>query len=318
MEQGASVLGDADSQELIRSIIDEAMLAELKKGKDVDFCYTIEAGGGSLRHRVNIYTQQGRLCGTIRNLNDTIPDIDAMGLPAVFKTLADMPRGLVLVTGATGSGKSTTLAAMINYVNMNRKTHIITIEDPIEYAHKHKKSIIHQREVGSDVTGFASALRSALREDPDVILVGEMRDLETISAAITAAETGHLVLSTLHTSGAASTIDRIVDVFPASGQSQIRTQLAAALRGIISQQLLKKADGTGRTPAFEILVANDAIANLVREGKGHQINSMIQSGQKEGMQLLDAHLARLVRSGMVTKEAAINACANKDVFLDFL
>jgi twitching motility protein PilT len=286
----------------ILSMLNARQEERLHEGEDLDFVIELE---NECRQRVNVFRQMGKLACTIRLLNSKIRTLEELKLPSVLGELALKKNGLVLVTGATG-------------VNMNRKTHIITIEDPIEYAHKHKKSIIHQREVGSDTTGFAAALRSALREDPDVILVGEMRDLETISAAITAAETGHLVLSTLHTSGAASTIDRIIDVFPTGGQSQIRTQLAAALRGIISQQLLKKADGSGRTPAFEILVANDAISNLIREAKGHQINSMIQSGQKEGMQLLDNHLAKMVKAGIITKESALAACANKDVFLDFL
>lgn len=315
IEQDACSYPHLDSDELIFSIISEEQKQQLKSGVDIDFCYTLENGS---RQRVNIYTQQGQHTATIRNLNDKIPTIDNLQLPPVMKTLASMPRGLVLVTGATGSGKSTTLAAMIDYVNETSKKHIITIEDPVEYLHKHKKSIIHQREVPSDTVSFASALRSSLREDPDVILVGEMRDLETISAAITAAETGHLVLSTLHTSGAVSTIDRIIDVFPAGNQAQIRTQLSAALKGVISQQLLKKADGSGRVPAFEILLNTDAIANLIRESKSHQIPSMLQTGLRDGMQTLDYHLAQLVRARVITKDAALERSTNKALLLDFI
>jgi twitching motility protein PilT len=296
-------------------MLNGAQEKKLKDGADADFCYTLPDG---LRHRVNVYTQQGHYTATIRMLNEKIPTIDDLKLPPVLKRLAALPRGLVLVTGATGSGKSTTLAAMIDYVNTTKKAHIITIEDPIEYMHTHKSSMIHQREVEQDVVSFASALRSSLREDPDVILVGEMRDLETISAAITAAETGHLVFSTLHTSGTVSTIDRIIDVFPADNQAQIRTQLAATLKGVISQQLLRRLDGSGRVPAFEIMVTTDAIANLIRESKGHQIMSMIQSGVKDGMQTLDYHLAQLVRSGTISRETALETSSNKELLMDFM
>jgi len=315
VEQTASMFLGANSDAVILSMMTDAQKKELESGVDVDFCYTLPNG---LRQRVNVYKQQNHLAATIRNLNDKIPTIDELKLPNVLKTFASLPRGLVLVTGATGSGKSTTLAAMIDYVNVNFKKHIITIEDPIEYTHQHKQSLIHQREVGQDVTSFSSALRSSLREDPDVILVGEMRDLETISAAITAAETGHLVLSTLHTSGAVSTIDRIIDVFPAGNQAQIRTQLASAVKGVVSQQLLRRADGFGRVPAFEIMVGTDAISNLVREGKNHQIMSMIQSGVKEGMQTLEFHLAQMVNNGTITKEMAYEACNDKTILNDFM
>ncbi|MCL2085023.1 MAG: PilT/PilU family type 4a pilus ATPase, partial [Oscillospiraceae bacterium] len=234
---------------------------------------------------------------------------------AILRTLPDEPRGLILVTGPTGSGKSTTLAAMVDYINTNRACHILTVEDPVEYRYTQKKSLIHQRDVGSDVGSFADALRSAMREDPDVILVGEMRDYETISAAVTAAETGHLVLSTLHTTGAAMTVDRIIDVFPPHSQQQIRTQLASVLKGIVTQTLLPKAAGKGRVAAFEIMIGVDSVLNLIRENKGHQLNSTIQTGAKQGMVLLDMYLADLVAKGVVTREAALEKAGNKAEFL---
>lgn len=239
-------------------------------------------------------------------------------MPPVLTKLADEPRGLILVTGPTGSGKSTTLAAMIDHINKTRSDHIITIEDPIEYVYQGRRSLIHQREVGADVRSFASALRSALREDPDVILVGEMRDYETISAAVTAAETGHLVMSTLHTIGAAQTIDRIIDVCPAGAQNQIRGQLAAVLRGVITQQLLPLAVGKGRCAATEILVGTDAVANLIREGKCYQIPSILQSGAALGMHSLNADLARLVSTGRITREAAERCATNKSDLKNYL
>jgi twitching motility protein PilT len=223
----------------------------------------------------------------------------------VLNELADKPRGLILVTGPTGSGKSTTLAAMIDYINSNRPEHIITIEDPVEYIYDKKMALIHQREVGRDVKDFASALRSALREDPDIILVGEMRDYETIAAALTAAETGHLVMSTLHTTGAAQTIDRIIDACPASIQNQIRTQLAGVLNGVITQCLIPNAKGNGRVPGTEILIGTDAVGNLIRENKCHQMNSLMQSGASVGMHTLNNDLERLLQAGMITKQNAV-------------
>lgn len=241
---------------------------------------------------------------TIRLLNSYIPSLDMLGLPPVLSELADKPRGLILVTGPTGSGKSTTLAAMIDHINETREDHIITIEDPVEYRYEKKMALIHQREVGVDTKDFAAALRSALREDPDIILVGEMRDYETISAALTAAETGHLVMSTLHTTGAAQTIDRIIDACPAAIQNQIRTQLASVLNGVITQCLVPNTNGNGRVAATEILVGTDAICNLIRENKCHQINSQLQSGSSYGMHTLNADLARLVNSGMISMKSA--------------
>ena len=267
---------------------------------------------------MNVFYQQGRAAATLRLLNDSIPTLEELALPPVLTKLADEPRGLILVTGPTGSGKSTTLAAMIDHINKTRSDHIITIEDPIEYVYQGRCSLIHQREVGADARSFASALRSALREDPDVILVGEMRDYETISAAVTAAETGHLVMSTLHTIGAAQTIDRIIDVCPAGAQNQIRGQLAAVLRGVITQQLLPLAGGRGRCAATEILVGTDAVANLIREGKCYQIPSILQSGAALGMHSLNADLARLVSTGRITREAAERCATDKSDLQNYL
>lgn len=287
----------------------------VEEKSDIDFCYNME---GCLRQRVNVYHQQGHICAAIRILNDTIPTMEELNLPPAIKKLADMPNGLILVTGPTGSGKSTTLAAMIDYVNRSRRGHIITLEDPIEYVHQHKNCIIHQREVGRDVSSFEGALRSSLREDPDIILVGEMRDLETISAAVTAAETGHLVLSTLHTTGAANTIDRIIDVFPDEGKEQIRTQLAGVLRGVVTQQLIPLMDGNGRCASFEILLANDAVSSLIRENKCYQINSILQTNAKEGMCSLNLDLAKLVRTGKISLESAMEKATNQSEMLRFI
>ncbi|MEG0873911.1 MAG: type IV pilus twitching motility protein PilT [Clostridiales bacterium] len=296
----------AETTELILSMLSDRQKMKLEKGEDVDF--SLEVDGS--RQRVNVYRQQGKLCAAIRILSNDAPSLDKLGLPDIIGTFADEPRGLVLVTGPTGSGKSTTLAAMINQVNQRRSAHIITIEDPIEYVYKHGKCMIHQREIGSDVDSFSAALRSAMREDPDVILVGEMRDFETISAAVTAAETGHLVLSTLHTTGAAQTIDRIIDVFPPHSQGQIRAQLAGVLKGVITQTLVPRMDRTGRVAATEILVGTDGVLNLIRESKSHQIPSMMQSGGAVGMVTLAGSLAALVKQGVISKEDAAKAVGN--------
>ena len=241
-----------------------------------------------------------------------MPTLDSLGYPETLKDICNLKRGLVLVTGPTGSGKSTTLAALINEINSNRESHIITIEDPIEFLHKHNKSIVNQREIGKDTLSYERALKAALREDPDVILIGEMRDLETISTAITAAETGHLVFSTLHTIGAAKTIDRIVDVFPPHQQEQIKIQLASVLQTIISQQLVETIDGE-RTASLEIMVATPAIKNLIREGKTHQIESSIQTGSKYGMRTMDMELANLYREGIITQETAMNSAIDREI-----
>lgn len=286
---------------LIEMLTDEQREG-LEEGIDADFAIKTPDGN---RQRVNVFKQDGKLAATIRLLNSSIPSLEMLGLPSVLKTLADKPRGLILVTGPTGSGKSTTLAAMIDYINTNRPDHIITIEDPVEYMYDKKMALVHQREVGRDAQSFASALRSALREDPDIILVGEMRDYETISAALTAAETGHLVMSTLHTTGAAQTIDRIIDACPAGIQNQIRTQLSSVLNGVITQCLVPNARGNGRVAATEILIGTDAVGNQIRENKCHQLGSLMQSGGNMGMHTLNTDLSRLVQMGMITKENAL-------------
>lgn len=287
---------------------------ELAFGHDLDFS-TAFAGG---RQRVNVYWDSGRMVAAVRLLSDHIPTMEELFLPPVLKTLADEPRGLILVTGPTGSGKSTTLASMVNYIGNSRRCHIITIEDPIEYVYRETHSLIHQREVGRDVESFNSALRSALREDPDVILVGEMRDYETISAAVTAAETGHLVLSTLHTTGASHTVDRIIDIFPPHGQAQIRAQLSNTLKGVITQQLVPLASGTGRIAATEIMIGTDAVCNLIREGKSHQLSSAIQSGGAAGMHTLDSCLASYVKRGIISMETAEKCAANVSDLMQFI
>ena len=304
-------LSAAETRSLILSLMDEAH-REAITSERIDADFALVAPDGT-RSRVNVFYQQGRAAATLRLLNDSIPTLEELAMPPVLTKLADEPRGLILV-----SGKSTTLAAMIDHINKTRSDHIITIEDPIEYVYQGRCSLIHQREVGADVRSFASALRSALREDPDVILVGEMRDYETISAAVTAAETGHLVMSTLHTIGAAQTIDRIIDVCPAGAQNQIRGQLAAVLRGVITQQLLPLAVGKGRCAATEILVGTDAVANLIREGKCYQIPSILQSGAALGMHSLNADLARLVSTGRITREAAERCATNKSDLKNYL
>lgn len=303
------------TEPMIRSMLDPQRLERLNLGEDADFSYETP---DQCRQRVNIYRERGRLCAAIRLLSSTVPTLDELQMPPILAKLAMEPRGLILVTGPTGSGKSTTLAAMIDYINTNRKTHIITIEDPIEYVYAQKQALIHQREVGADVQSFASSLRSALREDPDVILVGEMRDYETISAAVTAAETGHLVLSTLHTTGAANTIDRIVDVFPAHQQQQIRTQLSGVFKASITQQLVPLASGAGRIAAMEILVATDAVCSLIRDNKGHQLATSMQTGGKNGMQTMQASLAALVRSGLITYESAAERASDLSEFNQYL
>lgn len=308
-------LAAEDARTLILSLLTPAQQEALAAGVDADFALATPDGN---RQRVNVFSQQGKAAATLRLLDNHIPNLAELGLPSVLQTMADAPRGLILVTGPTGSGKSTTLAAMIDHINQTRPDHIITIEDPIEYVYEGKQSIIHQREVGRDVTSFAAALRSALREDPDVILVGEMRDYETISAAVTAAETGHLVMSTLHTIGAAQTIDRIIDVCPPGAQNQIRTQLAGVLRGVVTQQLLPLASGQGRCAATEVLVSTDAVSNLIRENKGYQVATLMQSGAAMGMHTLNGDLARLVADGRITRDAALRCSTDRSDLLQYL
>ncbi|MDE7233720.1 MAG: type IV pilus twitching motility protein PilT [Ruminiclostridium sp.] len=287
----------------------------IQKGQDADFSYVTSSGH---RHRVNVYRQRGYHAVALRLLRNDIPTLRDLFLPSILGDFALKPRGLVLVTGPTGSGKSTTLAAMIDHINRQKNCHIITIEDPIEYLHNHKQSMINQREIGVDVDSFAGALRAALREDPDVILVGEMRDFETINAAVTAAETGHLVLSTLHTTGAADTLDRIIDVYPPHSQGQIRSQLANSMVGVVSQTLCATTDGRGRVAALEIMAATDPVRANIREGKIFQIPSAIATGKAAGMFSLDQDLARLVRNGKITEELARTKCQNPAEFQRFL
>ncbi|MDK0569810.1 type IV pilus twitching motility protein PilT [Clostridium perfringens] len=302
------ILRPEDTEAYAREILQDAYEKYDAIG-EYDTSYSIHGKG---RFRVNIYKQRNSTALAIRVISLDMPTLDSLGYPDTLKDICNLKRGLVLVTGPTGSGKSTTLAALINEINSNRESHIITIEDPIEFLHKHNKSIVNQREIGKDTLSYERALKAALREDPDVILIGEMRDLETISTAITAAETGHLVFSTLHTIGAAKTIDRIVDVFPPHQQEQIKIQLASVLQTIISQQLVETVDGD-RTASLEIMVATPAIKNLIREGKTHQIESSIQTGSKYGMRTMDMELANLYREGVITQETAMNSAIDREI-----
>lgn len=307
---GNEKLTPKDTEGFVREVLSEEQLNKYKATGEIDLSYSVSGIG---RFRVNVYRQRGSDAMALRIIGLKIPTLHGLNYPEVLTDLTRRTRGLVLVTGPTGSGKSTTLAAMINQINMERNCHIITIEDPIEFLHKHGKSMINQREIGHDSKSYANALRAALREDPDVILIGEMRDLETISIAITAAETGHLVFSTLHTIGAAKTIDRIVDVFPPFQQQQIKVQLSAVLEGIISQQLIEKSDGNGRVAALEILIATPAIRNLIREGKTHQIDSSVQTGSKYGMKSMDMSLIELYRKGLISRESLMVYCVDKEI-----
>ena len=301
--EGEEKLKPDDVKNLIMPLLDERHKRELEESGQTDFAHAIPGVG---RFRVNVFKQRGTLASVMRALPFEFPEPDMLGIPPEVVAVTEKKRGLVLVTGPTGSGKSTTLASLIQVINRTRADHIITLEDPIEYLHKHDKSIVNQREIGSDTENYAKALRAALREDPDVILVGEMRDLETISTAITAAETGHLVLSTLHTIGADKTIDRIIDVFPPDQQQQVRIQLAAVLECVVSQQLLKRSDGQGRVAALEVLFANNAVRNLIREGKTFQIASIIQTSKRLGMQMMDDALYDLYMQRMVDGETVIS------------
>jgi len=289
------------TRETIYSILTNDQRKRLENDWQIDFAYSIPGKG---RFRVNAYFQRASLGAAFRLIPNDMPALDDLGLPPVLRDFTNKPRGFVLVTGPTGSGKSTTLAAMLDVINKERHEHIMTIEDPIEFLHRHQSCIVNQRELGSDAPSFSLGLKAALRQDPDVILVGEMRDLETIATALTAAETGHLVFATLHTQDTAQTVDRIVDVFPPAQQHQVRVQLSVSLQGIVTQQLLPTADGQGRCCATEILVPTPAIRNLIREGKTHQIYSALQTGGAHGMQTMDASLADLVRRHKISRELA--------------
>ena len=295
------VLTPTDTREIVYSILGNDQRQRLETDWQVDLAYTIP---NRARFRVNAYFQRSAIGAAFRLIPSEIVSIDKLGLPPIVHELTKKPRGFVLVTGPTGSGKSTSLASMIDEINDSREEHIMTIEDPIEFLHSHKKCIVNQRELGSDAQSFGAALRSALRQDPDVILVGEMRDLETIQTALTAAETGHLVFATLHTQDTPQTIDRIIDVFPPHQQHQVRVQLSVALQGIVTQTLLPTADGSGRVVASEVLIPSPAVRNLIREGKTHQIYSVLQTSASAGMQTMDSSLASLVRTGKITRQLA--------------
>ncbi|OGX03250.1 MAG: type IV pili twitching motility protein PilT [Omnitrophica bacterium RIFCSPLOWO2_12_FULL_50_11] len=297
-----NLLTPKDTEEFMKSITSEDHRAQIERIGGVDFGFNLERG---VRFRSSVFKQRGSYGIVLRLLPTEFFTFEKIGLPAHIIELLSRPRGLILVTGPTGSGKTTTLATMINYINENHDVHVITIEDPIEYNHDHKKSIVNQREVGSDVPSFSEALVKALRQDPDVILIGEMRDLATMESAITAAETGHLVFATLHTTGAARTVDRIIDVFPAHQQPQVRTQLASTLIAVISQTLIPRVDVTGRVAAFEIMISTPAIANLIREGKTHQIVSELQTGAKYGSKSMDKHLLELYSRGIISYDEAL-------------
>src|ERR671915_307995 len=299
--EGMPKLTPTDTREIIYAILNSSQRQRLETDWQIDFAYSVPGHG---RFRVNSYFQRGTLAAAFRLIpSETVP-IEKLGLPSVIRSFSKKPRGLVLVTGPTGSGKSTTLASIINEINETRDEHIMTIEDPIEFLHRHKRCIVNQRELGGDAQSFSMALKAALRQDPDVILVGEMRDMETIGTALTAAETGHLVFATLHTQDAPQTVDRIIDVFPPAQQGQIRAQLAIGLQGIVTQTLLPTADGQGRCVAAEVLVPTPGVRNLIREGKTHQIYSLIQTGGADGMQTMDSSLAGLVRAGKITMATA--------------
>jgi twitching motility protein PilT len=299
--EGFPVLNAQQTREVVYGILNDDQRKRFENNQQLDFAYAVP---GVARFRVNCFFQRGTVSAAFRLVPQEIPELDSLGVPQVLRDLTEKPRGFVLVTGPTGSGKSTTLAAMIDVINREHQDHILTIEDPIEFLHRHKQSIVNQREIGSDAPDFALGLRAALREDPDVILVGEMRDLETISTALTAAETGHLVFATLHTQSTAQTVDRIIDVFPPEQQGQVRTQLSIALQGIVTQQLLPTLDGKGRVVACEVLIPTPAVRNLIREGKTHQIYGALQTSGAVGMQTMDADLARLVRGGKISRALA--------------
>lgn len=295
-------LSKDEVKDLAYSILTEEQRRRFEEELELDLAYEVP---GVARFRANVFVQRGCVGAAFRLIPYRIMSMEEIGLPPIVKTFCERPRGMVLVTGPAGSGKTTTLASMIDYINSNFPLHIVTIEDPIEYIHKDKRAMITQREVGVDTHSFPNALKYVLRQDPDVILVGEMRDLETVALSLIAAETGHLVFSTLHTPDAVQTVDRVIDIFPPSQQPQIRTQLASNLIGVISQTLVKRADGKGRVAAFEILVATPGVRGLIRDSKNYQINSLLQTGMKQGMMTLDQHLAQLVKKGIITKEEAM-------------
>jgi twitching motility protein PilT len=298
-------------QQTLYAILTQRQREKFEEELELDFAYSLP---GKARFRVNLYKQRDAIGAAFRLIPYEIKPLEDLGVPPAVGNLAMLPRGFVLVTGPTGSGKSTTLAAMVDLANRNRRDHIMTCEDPIEFLHEHKGCLVNQREVGEDTWSFKNALKHVLRQDPDIILVGEMRDLETIEIALTAAETGHLVMATLHTQDAAQTIDRVIDVFPTNQQQQVRVMLSGALQGVVCQQLVKTADGKGRVVATEVMVATPAIRNLIREGKTHQIYSALQAGAKHGMNTMDSSLADLVKRGKITYDAALEKCHHVEDF----
>jgi twitching motility protein PilT len=309
-------LAPAETKQLAYSVLTDSQKKRFEESLELDFSFGIK---GLARFRCNVFNQRGAVGAVYRLIPEKIRSFGELGLPPVLATLADRPRGLVLVTGPTGSGKSTTLAAMIDKINSERHSHILTIEDPIEYIHQHKNCLVNQREVHSDTGSFSNALRAALREDPDIVLIGEMRDLETVESALKIAETGHLTFGTLHTNSAAQTINRIIDIFPSNQQSQIRTQLSLVLEGIVCQALLPRADGKGRVCSLEIMVPNPAIRNLIRDDKIHQIYGAMQTGQEKlGMQTQNQSLASLQQKRLITLDTALSTSSNKDELQDMI
>jgi twitching motility protein PilT len=294
-----------DTAELVRSLLSDAQWARFERDQEIDLAYDLT---GVSRFRVNCFQQRNAYGSVMRAIPHSIKPLHELGIPAQIERFARLPRGLVLVTGPTGSGKTTTLASLLDMANSERRDHIMTIEDPIEFLHHHRRCVVNQREVGVDTSGFSEALKRVLRQDPDIILVGEMRDLETVSTALTAAETGHLVLATLHTQSAAQTIDRVIDIFPPHQQQEIRAQLSTALQGVVTQALVKRQDGSGRTVVCEVMFATAAIRNLIREGKNHQIPSFMQSSGQDGMLTFDQHLAQRVMEGAISYEQGLGLC----------
>jgi twitching motility protein PilT len=313
--EGFDALTGEETQQLLYRILSSEQQKHFELNRQLDFSYSMP---GLARFRVNVYFQRESIGAAFRLIPTELKTLEELGIPDSLHVLAEKPRGLVLVTGPTGSGKSTTLAAIIDEINRNRSEHILTIEDPIEFLHRHKRCIVNQREIGPDATSFADALRAALRQDPDVILVGEMRDLETISTALTAAETGHLVFGTLHTQSAPSTIDRIIDVFPAEQQEQVRIQIANSLQGVVTQALLPTADGMGRVPALEILLPDDAVRNLIRQGKVEQIYSVMQTNTGRGMQTMEQSLGDLIMRRVVDLELGLSRSSRPSQLIGML
>jgi twitching motility protein PilT len=306
---GLPPLTAADLVALLRPLTTAEQWAQFERDHELDLAYELT---GISRFRVNLFQQRGAYGAVMRAIPHGIKPLEELGVPDAVADFAHLPRGLVLVTGPTGSGKTTTLAAILDLANRTRKGHIVTVEDPIEFVHQHNRCLVNQREVGEDTNGFAVALKHALRQDPDIILVGELRDLETVSTALTAAETGHLVLATLHTQSAAQTVDRVIDIFPPHQQQEVRAQLSTALQGVVTQALVPRKDGTGRAVVVEIMKATPAIRNLIREGKNHQIPSFMQSSGESGMQTFDQHLVELVREGAISETRALEVAHSKD------